>query len=231
MDALKAALDSPALIERQAAIQTLGSVNDERATELLRGLLEKLLAEDLPAEIQLDVQEAVTAHDDSGLKDKLDSFEKNRHADEPLDQYRSSLAGGDALRGRQIFFERAEVSCVRCHKVEGVGGEVGPDLSKIGSQKPRDYLLEAIVQPNKAIAKGFESVAVIMDDGLQHSGVLKTETEDELQVVTAEGALMTIDKDAIDARATGKSPMPEDVVKHLSRRDLRDLVQFLSELK
>ena len=50
---------------------------------------------------------------------------------------------------------------MRCHKIAGRGGDVGPDLSKIGGEKTRAYLLESIVLPNKAIAKNFESVEVV----------------------------------------------------------------------
>ena len=53
---------------------------------------------------------------------------------------------------KKIFFERTQVSCVRCHKFDGHGGDVGPVLDKLGPED-RKYLLEAIVKPNAAIAK------------------------------------------------------------------------------
>ena len=60
-----------------------------------------------------------------------------------------------------IFTTKAELECVRCHKVNGpngelAGGEVGPELSGIGARQTRTYLLESIVDPNKQIAQGFE---------------------------------------------------------------------------
>ena len=73
--------------------------------------------------------------------------------------YREVLAGGDAQRGMSIFTTKAEVECLRCHKVKGptgeiTGGEVGPELSGIGVRQNRTYLLESIVDPNKQIAQG-----------------------------------------------------------------------------
>ncbi len=46
--------------------------------------------------------------------------------------------------------------CDACHVINGEGGEVGPDLSKIGANHDRDYLRRAIVDPNADIADGFE---------------------------------------------------------------------------
>ena len=61
---------------------------------------------------------------------------------------------------------------MRCHTVRGRGGDVGPDLSSIGF-KPREYILESIVNPNKQIAKGFETAILQMDDGKVHAGIIK----------------------------------------------------------
>jgi quinoprotein glucose dehydrogenase len=193
--------------------------------------MDQLLAGKLPPELELELLSAVAHRDSDELKDKLQEFEDSRNENEPLAAYRESLAGGDAERGRAIFFERAEVSCVRCHRANGSGGDVGPNLSGIGAEKAREYLLESIVDPNRVIAKGFDSVALLLDDGKQYSGVLKSETEDQIQIVTPEGKLLAFTKDSIDDRASSKSPMPEDVVKHLSKSDLRDLVEFLSTQK
>jgi quinoprotein glucose dehydrogenase len=63
------------------------------------------------------------------------------------------------------------------------------------------------------------------------TGVLKFEDAKELKVMTAEGALVTVKKEDIDERRTAKSAMPEDVVQKLSKRDVRDLVEFLAGLK
>ena len=52
-----------------------------------------------------------------------------------------------------------------------------------------------------------------------------------MKLLTAEGTLVTVRKDRIEDRKTGKSAMPEDLVKHLSRRDVRDLVEYLAGLK
>ena len=111
------------------------------------------------------------------------------------------------------------------------GGEVGPNLSGIGKDKTREYLLEAIIHPSRSIAKGYESVLVQTIDGSVISGILRSETDDEMVLVTAEGNLIRVPQDDIDDVVPGKSSMPEDLIKHLNRRELRDLIEFLAQQK
>ena len=102
--------------------------------------------------------------------------------DDNLKDYRESEFGGVAARGREIFFGRADVSCRRCHKVDGSGGDVGPDLSRIGLDKRRDYLLESIVDPNKQIAKGFETAILQLANGKVYAGIIKSEDNQHLRL-------------------------------------------------
>ena len=139
--------------------------------------------------------------------------------------------GGDAENGRRIFFYKNETTCLRCHKVNGEGGEVGPELKGIGAKQNRDYILESIVDPNKQIAKGYESVLLILNNGQTRTGVLKGEDAKEIRLMTAEGKLVVVAKSDVDERHPGKSAMPEDMIKKLSKSELRDLVEFLSGLK
>ncbi len=215
------------IVERQSAAAELGAMAKEHAGAPLARLLLDILDDKIPADTQLDIVLAARRHNAKKHKQLLRKI-KERQSEEPISKYAMSLTGGDAERGRRIFFERTNVSCVRCHKVAGRGGDVGPDLSKIGLDKKRDYLLEAVAAPNKAIAKNFETVMIIDADGRLISGVLKEETDEHVKLVTAEGQRMTILQDDIEDRRNGKSAMPEDIIKQLSDSDLRDLVEFLS---
>lgn len=68
-------------------------------------------------------------------------------------------------------------------------------------------------------------------EGQIHVGILKEETDDAVTIMTADGKLMMIEQDEIEARRPGQSPMPEDIIKRLTKRDLRDLVEFLAQRK
>jgi quinoprotein glucose dehydrogenase len=228
---LEKALEQGTTVEKQAAFATLGSMKLPAADDVLARWLDRLLADKVPVEVRLDLLEGAGRRSAPAVKDKLARFESQRSKSDHLAKYREALVGGDAGSGRRIFFERADVSCVRCHKVGGVGGEVGPDLTGIGKRQTRDYLLESIVDPNRQIAKGYETVVLVLTNGQIKSGILKTEDARQVRLMTPEGALVTVPKADIEERTRGKSAMPEDVVQHLSRSDLRDLVEFLSSLR
>jgi quinoprotein glucose dehydrogenase len=185
----------------------------------------------LPPETHLDLLDAAAKFRSAEIKGKLAKYEASRSKTDHLANYRESLVGGDAENGRRIFLFKAEVSCLRCHKVKGEGGEVGPDLTGIGSKQKRDYLLESIVDPNKQIAKGYESVILTLKNGKNVVGIIKAEDAKEVKLMNADGQTIVVPKEQIDDRQTGKSAMPEDVIKHLTKAELRDLVEFLAGLK
>ena len=228
---LDAAIKSGQLVEQQSAIAVLPSLKTKDADAALARWMEALIARKAPAGIQLDLLEAAKARKQRRFSKFLARYEATRSKTDPLAHFRESLAGGNAARGREIFFGRDAVSCRRCHKIAGEGGEVGPDLSGIGKQKKRDYLLESLVLPNKTIAKGFDSVVLAMNTGKVYSGIVKSTDGKTIRLMQATGELITLKVKDIDFRNKGKSAMPGDLVKHLSKADVRDLVEYLSTLK
>jgi quinoprotein glucose dehydrogenase len=218
--------------ERQSAVRVLAGLKTGPADEILaRWLDDWARGEAVPPEIQLELLEAAATRDAATLRQLAKAIESARPADNPVAAFSDCLVGGDAARGRNVFFGNAAASCRRCHKINGVGSEVGPDLSEIGKTKARDYLLEAIVNPNAKIAEGFETAVFQMDDGLVHSGVIKGEDDKTFRLMTPQGEVITVEKEHVDDRAKGQSGMPADLPKQISRRDLRDLVEFLTTLK
>jgi quinoprotein glucose dehydrogenase len=228
---LDTALAGESLRERQAAIAVLAEMKTPAADQRLATWLDRLIAGQIPPGLRLDLIAAATLRGTPELAARLKQFAAAKPPDDPLADYRECLEGGDAERGRRIAVERVDLSCIRCHKVDEYGGLVGPDLSKIGRKQTREYLLEAIVLPNRSIAKGFESVLVTTDEGKVISGVLRSEDADSLQLVQADGVPVTIAKQSIEDRVAATSPMPDDLSKKLTKADLRDLVEFLSSLK
>ncbi|HKI38481.1 MAG TPA: PVC-type heme-binding CxxCH protein [Gemmataceae bacterium] len=230
--ALGKALEDGELIEKQSALAVLGETKGAEADALLGKSLDRLLANDYPANLRLDLLEAAATRESRPVKDKLKRFEESRTKDDPLAEYREALAGGDAEAGRRVFFTKTEASCLRCHKVKGEGGgDVGPDLAGIGGKQTREYLLESIVDPNKQIAQGYESVLLTLTNGTVVNGVVKGEDKNEVKLLTADGKLVPIPRAKIDERTRGKSAMPDDVVRHLTKRELRDVVEYLVSLK
>jgi quinoprotein glucose dehydrogenase len=229
--ALEPVLENGATAERQAALDILGESKQPGADALLARWLDRLRRGEVPAEIRLDLLEAAARRPTKEVKDRLARYESARPKGDKLAPYREALAGGDAENGRRVFLYKTEVACLRCHKVNGEGGEVGPDLAGIGSRQKRESLLEAIVDPNREIAKGYETVVLTLASGQVKTGILKSEDAKVVRIITPEGALLAVPRDEIDLRARGPSAMPDDLTRHLSRRELRDLVEFLANLK
>ncbi len=215
--------------EQQSAVRVLAGVKSNAAESVLAAQLKALAAGKLAPEVELDLMEAVEARQSQPLGAALGEYLKSRPQGDVLAAHRECISGGDAERGREVFFGNAAASCRRCHKVGGQGGAVGPDLSAVGKDKPRLEHLESILLPNAKIAKGFDTVVLVTDDGLAYTGVLREETAEVVKLMTSTGEVISVPTKKIEDRARGKSGMPEDVSKGLTKRDLRDLVEFLSQ--
>ena len=221
-------LDDGEAVERQGALALLAKVQSPEADAVLEKWFDKLLDKKASPDVQLDILLAAQDRNTDTFKAKIAAYEKSRDTKNPMDVYRESLVGGDAEAGRRVFLDKAELSCVRCHKLNGIGGEVGPDLTGIGKKQKRDYLLESLVDPNKQIAKGYESIVLTLNSGLIKTGILKSEDEKVVRIMTGDGQLLNIPKVDIDERSRGPSAMPADLIQKMTRRELRDLVEFLS---
>jgi quinoprotein glucose dehydrogenase len=231
---LESLLDEGTIRERQAAFAALGATPGVSAGKTLASWLDKLMSGQVQPELQLDVIEAAAARQEPAVMQKLASYDKSipndEHALYRLGAFRVALQGGDAASGEKIFHERADASCLRCHKVHGSGGIVGPVLDGVASRQSREYLLESIIYPNAKIAPGFESVIVRLNNGKTETGIVKKETDKQLELIDADGHKIEIDKADIKSRERGPSAMPEGFGNILPKRDIRDLVAYLASL-
>lgn len=247
--------DLPALLtdekvsvaEKQGAFAILaGQKESEETDKLLAEWLDKTAAGKVAPALVLDVLEAAEARANTAklklyapLKQKVDAYRRARDSaaadpkGDKLAAYADALEGGDADRGRSLFLNNSAVYCQRCHKLDGQGGDVGPQLNGLAAdkEKTRNYLLEAVVQPNAKIAKGYDTVILLLTDDTTVSGVVKSEDKKQIRLVTAENKEIVVPVEDVARRRTGPSAMPDDLHKKLSRRELRDLVEFLASLK
>ena len=232
MGLIEKAMYKGKLDTKQSAIETLGKLKGEQSAGMLTSFLKRMSADDFAKDLRLDVATAAANRSEDSIKKMLKAYEDGMtKADDPVSSYMDALVGGKNDVGSKIFYEKTEVSCVRCHKIDGTGGAVGPELSSIGLLRDRKYLLESIVHPNKVIAEGFSQVKVFTVEGLMHVGIVKKETEDLLVLLDSDANEIVISKDDIDDQKMGKSSMPDDLIKQLSKKEIRDLVEFLSNRK
>ncbi len=218
--------------EQQEALGTIAAQDSAEADRVLSAQLDALLAGKLPTALHLDLLAASGPRKDPAIQKQLAAFEASRKADDPLAKWRECLDGGNAVNGRAIFEEKAEAACLRCHKLNGTGGDVGPDLTGIGKRQDRAQILRSIVDPNADIAPGFASVLLTMRDGSMVAGILKNEDAASISINSlTDGKLVAVPKANVKERTGVPSPMPPGLDQVLGKRDLRDLVEFLANLK
>jgi quinoprotein glucose dehydrogenase len=215
--------------EQQSALETLGRIHGAGASASLARLVDQLAQGKVAPEIQLDVAEAARATKDAALGARLDALEKRRADAKPVVAFGDALLGGNARRGFQVV-QSPTAQCTRCHNFgRGGAANVGPSLVGVGSRLQREQLLEALVDPSARIAPGFGPVQVTLRNGQKYFGTLKEET-DAYIVVDVSPAPKKIDKSDIAQRTNGPSPMPP-MGSILSRREIRDVVEYLGTLK
>lgn len=144
-----------------------------------------------------------------------------------LDQTLASLPQGDIRRGQAVF-KRDATACSACHQVGYVGGQTGPDLTRIGSVRTERDLLEAILFPSASFVRSYEPMIVETQDGEQYSGVMHRESGDELRMVIGAGNEIRLTQKEIDSIRPGQvSLMPSGLEEQLSPLELADLLVFL----
>jgi quinoprotein glucose dehydrogenase len=216
----------------EGAASTLGGLSIPEADAALARWLDELAADRVPAGIKLEILEVASVRTSPAVKAKFAAFESNRPAADPLARWRECLEGGDAKVGREVFYEKAEAACLRCHKVKGEGGDVGPDLAEIGTKHDRIYILRAIVEPNAEIAQGYENVMLTLTDGSIVAGIVSGDSGDALTVTQlGDGSKVQVKKATVKERLPVPSAMPPGLGEALGKRDLRNVVEFLATLK
>ncbi|MBX3442969.1 MAG: hypothetical protein KF774_11225 [Planctomyces sp.] len=136
---------------------------------------------------------------------------------------------GDPVRGEDVF-RRADLSCMKCHAVSAAGGQVGPDLSAVGSISPIDFLLNSVLLPDQAIKEAYITRVVATVDGEVLQGIVVDRSDERLVLKDATGAIQTVAIEDIEEEVEGKSLMPKGLVRFMTRGELVDLVSFLSQL-
>jgi cytochrome c oxidase cbb3-type subunit III len=135
---------------------------------------------------------------------------------------------GNAENGAKLF----RTMCVACHKVNGAGGRLGPDLSRIGSARSREVLLVRVRRGAEDFRAGFEPVTVTTADGTPIQGVKKNEDLFSVQIMDTRERIQGYEKDKVTAVENGKkSAMPVFGPDRLSDGQLDDLLRYLQTLR
>ncbi|HVR84506.1 MAG TPA: HEAT repeat domain-containing protein, partial [Planctomycetota bacterium] len=139
---------------------------------------------------------------------------------------------GDAARGKALFSDPKGVACIKCHRVTGEGGEVGPDLTGVGLKYGKDHFIESVLYPSAKILDGYQQTMVLTRSGVVVAGRLLGDSGEEITLLDAEGKRHVVKKSEIDQRKQSElSLMPEGLNTGLSLQDFADIISFLESLK
>jgi cytochrome c oxidase cbb3-type subunit III len=135
---------------------------------------------------------------------------------------------GDAARGRTIFAE----TCTRCHSVNGEGGRLGPDLSRIAAIRTREMLMRSIREPSASMAAGYRAVTLVTQDGERVRGVAKSEDSFSILIMDTNERLQGYVKaDLQEVIHEEQSLMRQFGPELLSDDRLDDVLRYLSMLR
>jgi putative heme-binding domain-containing protein len=148
-----------------------------------------------------------------------------------VDALLAKVGQGDVRRG-QLVFHSEKAACTVCHAIGYQGGNVGPDLTKVGGVRSERDLLEAIVYPSASLIRSYEPVVLATTDGKVYSGLLRNETSDELLLITGANQQVRVPRaDVEEIRPGVVSVMPAGLDQQLTTQELVDLVAFLRACK
>ncbi len=226
---LKPIFENGSIREKQRLVNILASLPISNTSKVLNTLIDFMAIDKLDKELLLDLTETINKSGSEPLIQKLRSIKKG---DNWLEEFKAALFGGDSREGRNIFNNNSTAQCVRCHSLgdEGTGAIVGPNLRKIGSSLSREIILEALVNPSSRLAPGYGQVNLILKDGTEIMGTIAAENEHEIILTTSDAEPTKVALSRISKRENMPSSMPP-MGAILSKREIRDLVDFMANMK
>jgi putative heme-binding domain-containing protein len=214
--------------QRQHVIGLLAQASHPSCDAVLERLGKMLLEDKCEAALQLDLISALEKRRSSNQA--LSEFVRMYSASSSGSAHSELLEGGDAIRGKDLAQNHLGANCLACHSFSDGGSNVGPNLSGVGSQKDRSYLLESLLIPSAQLAPGFGLSTISLRDGTQISGTIDSETRESLALKLPDGSNKVIAISQILGRTPPISMMPP-MLGILSPAEIRDVVAFLSSLK
>ncbi len=183
-------------------------------------------------DLSLDQQRTLTGHPDFRIRRRartllsrggaLPNPDRQKVLDEFLPVTREK---GDPVAGKAVFLKQ----CAKCHVHGTDGTRIGPDLTGMAVH-PKDHLLTDILDPNRSVEANFRAYTVSTKKGQVFTGLLASESKTTIELFDAEGKKLALLREEIDELlATNKSLMPDGFEKLLSRKELTDLLEFLTQ--
>lgn len=227
--ALAEALKTTGPLELDRLLDAFAQSTDDRVGQ---SLLAALKASPLRSSLRVDQVKTRLAKYSPSVKQQAEELYAAIDTDagkqkSKLEQLLSGLKDGDIRRGQAVFHSQ-KAACFSCHAVGYLGGNIGPDLTRIGQIRSDRDLLESIVFPNASFVRSYEPVVVATKDGKLHNGIVRRESADEIVLALNATQEVRVLRAEIEEMLPSKiSIMPAGLEQQLTPRELADLVAFL----
>jgi uncharacterized repeat protein (TIGR03806 family) len=199
-------------------------------------LVNALFRHDLAYPFNMDVIELGSTHEKPEIRDLFESFlppfRRVARLGESFDPKTVLNLAGDAKRGRDLFLNNPAAQCKSCHRLDGQGTEVGPDLAGVGAKYPRAELLRHLVEPSLFIDPKFASFVVETKSGQVFTGLLASKSEKELVLKDATGKATRVPADQVEQTILQpRSLMPALLLRDLTAQQAADLLEYMGTLR
>jgi putative membrane-bound dehydrogenase-like protein len=186
---------------------------------------------ELAAQLALQLSAGSTGDHQSRLKElQAVATPRPQNAEGWLGLARQS---GDAAAGERVFFHPQGPRCSQCHRIGGRGGNIGPDLTTIGTALTTDKLVDSILTPSREIAPQYTTWLITTRAGKLHSGVIVEEGPNStVTLADSQGKLTVIPRNDIEERhAQPGSIMPDNLTSLMTSQDWTDLLAYLKQCR
>lgn len=137
---------------------------------------------------------------------------------------------GSPNRGRTLYLNSKQLACINCHRLEGIGGNIGPDLTRMWETLSLEKTVESIVHPSAEIKEGFQTYVLVTTKGISYSGLKLIDTPQEVVLRDANGKDVRLPRGEIEELyPTKHSLMPDNLITQLSYEQFIDLIAFLRD--
>ena len=213
---------------RRTAVKAASRV-DNGAEELIKLIDEKMLDPELEQSVAAALHSAPSrqARDAAQRLFPLPPSKDNMPTP-PISEL--TRLNGSLANGRMVFFSTG--TCHKCHVVDGMGREIGPNLTEIGSKLSRDAMFESVLYPSAGISHNFELWTVVLDSGTTVNGMLTSNTDAEISIKGDDALVRSFKKSDVEELVKQKiSMMPADLQKTMTTQELADVVEYMQSLK
>ena len=218
-------------VERDAIVKQL--------TSSTRGALELMIwlqQPDLNADVRQEIVALTVENPQAEIRGLFERFvpasQRAKRLGTAVNAAELLAMEADVERGRQLFVRDGSASCKSCHRVNGTGETLGPDLSQIGKKYSPAEMLTHLLEPSLLIDAKYVPYVLETTGGLVHSGLLLEKTDTEIVLKNAQNKEVRVPAGDVESLVSQqKSLMPELLLREMTPQQAADLLAFLTSLR